>query len=43
VFYRYEFTDAAERIESGRWWTREQIGVLGPMSLRDFVAEPDVE
>ena len=34
-FYRYRFTTAAERRETGAWWKREELGeYLRPVSLR---------
>lgn len=34
VQYRYRFTTAAQRRETGAWWDREPLGVLaGPVSL----------
>ena len=34
-FYRYRFTTAAERRESGAWWKRQELGeYLPPVSLR---------
>ncbi|MFB6240297.1 MAG: lipase maturation factor family protein [Gemmatimonadota bacterium] len=34
--YRYEFTEPAERRETGRWWRRELLGEYLPaLSLED--------
>ena len=30
IFYRYQFTDARVRRETGAWWTREELGVYLP-------------
>lgn len=30
VLYEYRFTDAEERRETGRWWSREQVGLYAP-------------
>lgn len=30
VLYEYRFADAEERRESGRWWTRERVGLYAP-------------
>jgi hypothetical protein len=36
VFYKYDFTTAAERQATGDWWKREQTGIYWPpVSLRD--------
>jgi lipase maturation factor len=38
--YRYRFTTAAERRESGAWWHRELLGeYLPPVSLRQFTRQ----
>jgi hypothetical protein len=35
IFYRYRFTTAAERRETGAWWKREELGeYFRPVSLR---------
>jgi lipase maturation factor 1 len=32
VVYDYRFTTPAERAQSGAWWQRKRLGVLGPVS-----------
>jgi hypothetical protein len=35
TFYRYRFTTAAERAQTGAWWKRQELGeYLPPVSLR---------
>ena len=37
LYYRYEFTDFAERRQTGAWWRRQRVAVLSqPVSLRMF-------
>jgi len=30
MFYEYHFASASERRETGRWWTRREIGPYMP-------------
>jgi predicted DCC family thiol-disulfide oxidoreductase YuxK len=40
-FYRYRFTTAAQRAQTGEWWSRVHIGeYFPPVSLRAAVTEP---
>jgi hypothetical protein len=35
TFYRYRFTNSAERRRTGAWWKRQELGeYLPPVSLR---------
>jgi hypothetical protein len=34
VYYRYRFTERGTRRETGRWWKRERLGVLGRPFVR---------
>jgi hypothetical protein len=41
MFYEYHFTSPAERRESGRWWTRREIGPYLPPSRLHTAEEPE--
>jgi hypothetical protein len=39
--YQYRFTTAAERVDTGAWWVREEAGsYLPPVSLESFTTQP---
>jgi hypothetical protein len=39
--FEYQFSDNAERVQSGAWWMREDAGLyLPPVSLDDFTELP---
>jgi hypothetical protein len=41
VYWRYHFTSAAERRQSGAWWTREPVDVTSAVPCDTEFREPD--